>query len=165
MRSTKIRIGLALAASSVLALLLAAWATGATTAPLVGSGTASATKSVCGKGTGKKATGAPIKLGGVYASDSEGGNNLLHSLVHLARQVPELDGQPAAQVAQHPDTDVSVCEELATARANYNSLALKPLRIGGHLRDELPTQRLVRGLGDFPIPPAGRQAGQPLFAD
>ena len=65
MRSTKIRIGLALAAGSVLALLPAAWATGATTAPLVGSGTASATKSVCGKGTGKKATGAPIKLGGI----------------------------------------------------------------------------------------------------
>ena len=35
------------------------------TAPTVGSGTASATKSVCGKGTGKKATGTPIKLGGI----------------------------------------------------------------------------------------------------
>jgi branched-chain amino acid transport system substrate-binding protein len=65
MRSTKIRIGLVFAASSLVALLLAAWATGATTAPEVGSGTASATKSVCGKGTGKKATGAPIKLGGI----------------------------------------------------------------------------------------------------
>jgi branched-chain amino acid transport system substrate-binding protein len=65
MRSTKIRIGLAFAASSLLALLLAAWATGATTASAVGSGTASATKSVCGKGTGKKATGTPIKLGGI----------------------------------------------------------------------------------------------------
>ena len=31
----------------------------------VGSGKASATKSVCGLGTGKKATGAPIKLGGI----------------------------------------------------------------------------------------------------
>jgi branched-chain amino acid transport system substrate-binding protein len=31
----------------------------------VGSGTASATKSVCGLGTGKKATGKPIKLGGI----------------------------------------------------------------------------------------------------
>ena len=31
----------------------------------VGSGTASATKSVCGLGTGKKATGTPIKLGGI----------------------------------------------------------------------------------------------------
>jgi branched-chain amino acid transport system substrate-binding protein len=42
--------------------MLAAWA-GA--AGPVGSGTASATKSVCGKGTGKKATGSPIKLGGI----------------------------------------------------------------------------------------------------
>jgi branched-chain amino acid transport system substrate-binding protein len=65
MRSTKIRIGLVFAASSLVALLLAAWATGASTALTVGSGTASATKSVCGKGTGKKATGAPIKLGGI----------------------------------------------------------------------------------------------------
>ena len=32
---------------------------------MVGSGTASATKSVCGTGTGKKATGKPIKLGGI----------------------------------------------------------------------------------------------------
>jgi branched-chain amino acid transport system substrate-binding protein len=65
MRSTKIRIGLVFTASSVAALLLAAWATGANNAATVGSGTASATKSVCGKGTGKKATGAPIKLGGI----------------------------------------------------------------------------------------------------
>jgi branched-chain amino acid transport system substrate-binding protein len=64
MRSTKIRIGLAFAASGLLALLLAAWAVGANTAA-VGSGTASAKKSVCGLGTGKKATGAPIKLGGI----------------------------------------------------------------------------------------------------
>jgi branched-chain amino acid transport system substrate-binding protein len=65
MRSTKIRIGLVFTASSVAALLLAAWATGANNAATVGSGTASATKSVCGKGTGKKATGTPIKLGGI----------------------------------------------------------------------------------------------------
>ncbi len=40
---------------------------GAGAAPVapVGSGTASAKKSVCGKGTGKKATGTPIKLGGI----------------------------------------------------------------------------------------------------
>src|SRR5438046_323330 len=65
MRSTKIKLGLAFAASSVVALGLAAWAVGAPSAPVVGSGTASATKSVCGKGTGKKATGAPIKIGGI----------------------------------------------------------------------------------------------------
>src|SRR5262249_56487697 len=38
---------------------------GAPPPPAVGSGTASATKSVCGKGTGKEATGVPIKLGGI----------------------------------------------------------------------------------------------------
>jgi branched-chain amino acid transport system substrate-binding protein len=65
MGSTKIKLGLAIAASSVGALSLAAWAVGAPTAPAVGSGTASATKSVCGKGTGKKATGAPIKIDGL----------------------------------------------------------------------------------------------------
>jgi branched-chain amino acid transport system substrate-binding protein len=43
--------------------MLAGWATGAQ-AP-VGSGKASAKKSVCGLGTGKKATGTPIKLGGI----------------------------------------------------------------------------------------------------
>ncbi|MDX6477165.1 MAG: branched-chain amino acid transport system substrate-binding protein [Gaiellaceae bacterium] len=62
MSSTKIKIGFASAACTLLALVLTAWATGA--GP-VGSGTASAKKSVCGKGTGKKATGTPIKLGGI----------------------------------------------------------------------------------------------------
>jgi branched-chain amino acid transport system substrate-binding protein len=45
--------------------MLTAVATGAGTAPPVGSGTASATHSVCGTGTGKKATGTPIKIGGI----------------------------------------------------------------------------------------------------
>jgi branched-chain amino acid transport system substrate-binding protein len=65
MRSTKIKIGFALAASGVVALMLAAWAGAAGTASPVGSGTASATKSVCGMGTGKKATGTPIQIGGI----------------------------------------------------------------------------------------------------
>jgi branched-chain amino acid transport system substrate-binding protein len=51
------------AAFGVLALTLTALA-GAKPAAPVGS-TASGAKSVCGKGTGKKATGAPIKLGGI----------------------------------------------------------------------------------------------------
>jgi branched-chain amino acid transport system substrate-binding protein len=66
MRSRKL-VG-ALAATCLAALLLAAWATGAgrsTAAGPVGSGKASATKSVCGLGNGKKATGTPIKLGGI----------------------------------------------------------------------------------------------------
>ena len=64
MRSTKTMIGVVAAGVCVLALMLAGWATGAGTAT-VGSGTASATKSVCGLGTGKKATGRPIKIGGI----------------------------------------------------------------------------------------------------
>jgi branched-chain amino acid transport system substrate-binding protein len=50
-----------------LLVLSAALATGAgaTSTAAVGSGKASATKSVCGAGTGKKATGKPIKLGGI----------------------------------------------------------------------------------------------------
>ena len=68
MRSKTVSAGIALAASAVLALVLATWAVGASRAPAqvpVGSGKASAKKSVCGLGTGKKATGRPIKLGAI----------------------------------------------------------------------------------------------------
>jgi branched-chain amino acid transport system substrate-binding protein len=66
MRSTKIKVGVVGAAVCAFALMLAGWATGAQTAAApVGSGKASATKSICGLGTGKKATGRPIKLGGI----------------------------------------------------------------------------------------------------
>ena len=62
MRSTYRRIGLALAAVAAIAMMVSALAN---SAGPVGSGTASATKAVCGKGTGKKATGSPIKMGGI----------------------------------------------------------------------------------------------------
>jgi branched-chain amino acid transport system substrate-binding protein len=68
MRSKKLTAGIALAASAIVALALAAWATGAvqsSAAAPVGSGKASPTKSVCGLGTGKKATGKPINLGAI----------------------------------------------------------------------------------------------------
>jgi len=65
MRSMKISFGVALVAGGAIALMLATWATGARNAPPVGAGTPSKTLSVCGLGTGKKATGAPIKLGGI----------------------------------------------------------------------------------------------------
>ncbi len=69
MRSTKIKVGAVLAVS-VLALALAGLATGAGTAAPVGSGKASATKSVCGLGNGKKATGKPIVMGGIYTKSA-----------------------------------------------------------------------------------------------
>jgi branched-chain amino acid transport system substrate-binding protein len=62
MRSTYRRIGLVLVAVAAVAMAVVALAN---SAGPVGSGTASATKAVCGKGTGKKATGTPIKLGGI----------------------------------------------------------------------------------------------------
>jgi branched-chain amino acid transport system substrate-binding protein len=66
MRRKKLTAGIALAASSAVALLLAAFATGASQAtPVVGAGEESATNSVCGLGTGKKATGPVIKLGAI----------------------------------------------------------------------------------------------------
>jgi branched-chain amino acid transport system substrate-binding protein len=65
MRSTRFKIGVGCAATGVLALMLASFATGARPAAPVGSGKASASKSVCGLGSGKKATGAPIKIGGI----------------------------------------------------------------------------------------------------
>ena len=68
MRSKKLTAGVALAASGVVALLLAAFATGASQSQAqapVGSGKASKTKSICGAGTGKKATGRPFKIGGI----------------------------------------------------------------------------------------------------
>jgi branched-chain amino acid transport system substrate-binding protein len=65
MKSTKVKVGVALAATSILALVLTAWATGGSqsrTATQVGAaGNAKAAK--CGLGNGKKATGKPIKLG------------------------------------------------------------------------------------------------------
>ncbi|HEY5058211.1 MAG TPA: ABC transporter substrate-binding protein [Gaiellaceae bacterium] len=64
MRSKKIKFVLVCASVGVLALFTARLGT-ATSAGPVGSGTASATHSVCGMGTGKKATGAPIKIGGI----------------------------------------------------------------------------------------------------
>jgi branched-chain amino acid transport system substrate-binding protein len=68
MSSKKAVAGITLAACVVVALALAALATGAgrsSAAPPVGSGKATAKKSVCGLGTGKKAAGRPIKLGGI----------------------------------------------------------------------------------------------------
>jgi branched-chain amino acid transport system substrate-binding protein len=64
MRSKKIKFGVVCAAVGVLALFTARLGTASSAGP-VGSGTASATHSVCGMGTGTKATGTPIKLGGI----------------------------------------------------------------------------------------------------
>jgi branched-chain amino acid transport system substrate-binding protein len=61
----KIKLGVACALVGAVALMAAAWAGAQGTAATVGSGTASATKSVCGLGNGKKAKGVPIKLGGI----------------------------------------------------------------------------------------------------
>lgn len=49
----------------IAAVTIAVVASTGSTATKVGSGTASATKSVCGLGNGKKATGTPIKIGGI----------------------------------------------------------------------------------------------------
>ena len=67
MRSKKLTAGVALAACGVFALVLATLATGASQAQAqtIGSGKATTKKSVCGAGTGKKATGRPIKIGGI----------------------------------------------------------------------------------------------------
>ena len=65
MRSKK--LSAALASTGVLALLVAAFAASATSAPSpVGSGKGSKTKSICGLGNGKRATGRPIVLGGIF---------------------------------------------------------------------------------------------------
>ena len=109
MRSKKLIAVVVLAAGSVTALLLAAFATGASQSPgaTVGSGTASATKSVCGLGTGKKATGKPIKLGGIAISAREkaarleaepgvrGGGSPWRRLIGRRNAVSELGPLPA----------------------------------------------------------------------
>jgi branched-chain amino acid transport system substrate-binding protein len=64
MRSKTIKFGVMCTVASAL-VLTTVLATGAGAAAPVGSGKASATKSICGAGTGKKATGKPIKLGGI----------------------------------------------------------------------------------------------------
>ena len=63
MRSKRFKVGVTSTIVAVLALTVAVSL--ASSAGTVGSGTASAKKAVCGKGTGKKATGTPIKLGGI----------------------------------------------------------------------------------------------------
>ncbi len=68
MSSKGSKVGIALASCALAGLVAASIALGAHKAQAVGpvgSGTASATKSICGMGTGKKATGSPIKLGGM----------------------------------------------------------------------------------------------------
>jgi branched-chain amino acid transport system substrate-binding protein len=56
---------LACAVVGACALMLAAWAGAAGNASSAGSSAAAATKLGCGMGNGKKATGTPIKLGGI----------------------------------------------------------------------------------------------------
>jgi branched-chain amino acid transport system substrate-binding protein len=63
MRVRRVSVAVALAAAVLAAAVLAT--TGGTATPKVGAGKASPTKSVCGLGNGKKATGAPIKMGGI----------------------------------------------------------------------------------------------------
>ena len=63
MSSMRLKVGVASTIVALLALTVAvSWAS---SAGPVGSGTASAKKSVCGAGTGKKAKGTPVKLGGI----------------------------------------------------------------------------------------------------
>jgi branched-chain amino acid transport system substrate-binding protein len=64
MRQRRARLA-AVPVALIAAVTIAIVASAGSTATKVGSGTASATKSVCGLGNGKKATGTPIKLGGI----------------------------------------------------------------------------------------------------
>jgi branched-chain amino acid transport system substrate-binding protein len=67
MGSKTMRIGVALAICSVAALALSAWATGASQTPKLKLGQRGASAaSVCGLGNGKKATGKPILLEGIF---------------------------------------------------------------------------------------------------
>jgi branched-chain amino acid transport system substrate-binding protein len=67
MRFRKLGIATALAVAILTALLVATFATGARKpAATFGSASASASASKCGLGNGKKATGAPIRLGGIF---------------------------------------------------------------------------------------------------
>ena len=63
MRSMRFKVGTA--STIVAAVVLTVAVSLANSAGPVGSGTASAKKAVCGAGTGKKATGSAIKLGGI----------------------------------------------------------------------------------------------------
>ena len=65
MSGKRLRSGIAATAIALAGVTLAAWTAGANSAAdtKVGQGTASAAK--CGLGNGKKATGAPIKVGGI----------------------------------------------------------------------------------------------------
>lgn len=68
MRSKRLKLGIPAVVIVVVALAAASLATSASStasSTKVGSGRASATKSVCGLGNGKKATGSPIKIGAI----------------------------------------------------------------------------------------------------
>jgi branched-chain amino acid transport system substrate-binding protein len=66
MDSKRLRVGGVSAAAVLVALMLTAFAFGGGSSAKVGTGKASAKASVCGLGNGKKASGAPIKLGGIF---------------------------------------------------------------------------------------------------
>ena len=65
MSSKKWRVLVTLALSGLATAILAVSATGSDSQGVVGAGKETAGNSVCGLGTGKKATGAPIKVGGL----------------------------------------------------------------------------------------------------
>jgi branched-chain amino acid transport system substrate-binding protein len=70
MRSRRLRTAIAAMGGGVLlALLLTIFVGGASSAGIVGAGTATPKNSVCGLGSGKKATGAPIVMGGIYTKN------------------------------------------------------------------------------------------------
>jgi branched-chain amino acid transport system substrate-binding protein len=66
MKLRRAAIALALLVAALVTAAIAVGASSDSTQAPVGSGKASATKSVCGMGTGKKATGRPIKMGGIF---------------------------------------------------------------------------------------------------
>ena len=66
MKLRRAAIALALLVAALVTAAIAVGASSDSTQAPVGSGKASAKKSVCGMGTGKKATGRPIKMGGIF---------------------------------------------------------------------------------------------------
>jgi branched-chain amino acid transport system substrate-binding protein len=68
MKRMKLKVGIALMGCALAALFATTLTVGAgnVATARVGAGTATPAKSVCGLGNGKKATGAPIRLGGIF---------------------------------------------------------------------------------------------------
>ena len=154
MRSKKRSTAVALVASSVGVLLVtAAIATGASSAPPVGSGKQTKTHSVCGLGTGKTAKGSPIKLGAIVTkqpgTDFTDGANMAKAYFNCVNDNGGINGHPISTRSRpsrpNPAQNAALANKLVESDKvvgmvggfEHHRVRHRPQVLGveGHLRD------------------------------